>query len=90
MSNTSSILQPNAYLYLIYMLIFIKFLLHVSVCYVYHLQGESPNICTKPPAFYSVVLYVGCVIGYKIYTYVEVLKMIETIFCSLVCMLKTL
>jgi hypothetical protein len=58
--------------------------------YVYHLQGESPNTCTKPSAFYSVVLYVGCVIGYKMYIFVEVLTVTETIFCSLVCMLKNL
>jgi hypothetical protein len=77
MSNTSSIFQPNAHL-------------HVSVYYVDHLQGESPNTCTKPSALYSVALYVVCVIGYKTYTFVEVLTIIETIFCSLVCMLKPL
>jgi len=36
------------------------------------------------------LLYVGCVIRYKMYTFVEVLTVTETIFCSLVCMLKNL
>jgi hypothetical protein len=69
---------------------FITFLPRVSVCYIHHFQGESPNTCTKPSPFYSVVLYVGCVIGYKIHTFEGVLTMIETIFCSLVCTLKNL
>ena len=70
MLNASSIFQPNAHLHLIHIFIFITFLLHVSECYVHHLQGE-------PSALYITVFYVGCIIGYKIYTFVEVL----TIFC---------
>jgi len=78
MSNASSIFQPKAHLHLIHIFIFITFLLHVSECYVHHLQGETF-------AFYIIVFYVGCVIEYKIHTFVEVLEMIEPIFCSFVC-----
>ena len=75
MSNASSIFQPNTHLYLLHTFIFITFLLHVPECYVHHLHGELS-------AFYIIVFYVGCVIRYKIYTFVQVLTMIETISCS--------
>jgi hypothetical protein len=41
--NTSSVFQSNAHLYLIHIFIFIISLLHVSTCYIRHLQGESRN-----------------------------------------------
>jgi len=39
---------PNARSYLINIFIFTKSLLHVSVCYIKHIQGESLITCIKP------------------------------------------
>lgn len=47
--------QLHAHLCLIHTFIFITSLLHVSVCYINHLQRESPITCTKSLAFYKVV-----------------------------------
>jgi hypothetical protein len=44
--------QLHAHLCLIHAFIFITSLLHVSVCYIHHLQRESRISCTKPLAFY--------------------------------------
>ena len=40
------------------------FLIHVSLCYTHHLQGESLITCTKPYSFYSVL----CTLHWSCYT----------------------
>jgi len=60
-SNTSSMSLPNAHLYLIHMFIFTKSLLHVSACYIKHIQGESLIPCIQP-SFLQSCLYVTMVV----------------------------
>ena len=57
----SSVFNSKAHLYLMYILIFITSFLHVSVCYIHYLQGESRITYTKPSAIYKVVVYVTLV-----------------------------
>ena len=66
-SNTSSVFQRNANFYLIHVFIFITSLLHVSVCYVHHLQGESHITCAKPSVFFFVEPY--CCVGFELFVF---------------------
>ena len=59
-------------------------------CIMYAIFRENLLTLAQNHLLFGVVLYVGCVIGYKIHTFVEVLTTTESIFCSLVCMLKNL
>jgi hypothetical protein len=68
-------------------------LLHVSVCYVLHLQGEPLSICTKPSAFFCVLCcYIGSAIQYNIHTLVDTqfFFMIKTMFLLVILNATTL
>jgi hypothetical protein len=61
----------------------ITFLLHVSMCYIHHLQGENLMACTKPSAFYCVFCALHCcAIEYNTYSFVDThfFTMINTTF----------
>ena len=67
--------------------------LHVSVCYIHHLQGEPFIACTKPSAFYCVFCTLHCcATEYNTYTLVVIqfFTMIKTTFLLVILNAKIL